>query len=401
MWIRLRLDIGWRDLSRALFAGIRRGDRDAAQANLEANWSSEHGDALACLSVRSGFDLLLETLELPAGSEVLFSAVTIAEMPQIAREHGLVPVPVDVCGCDYRLDLDSLAKAVSPRSRLLVVAHLFGARPPLDEVLEFARCHDLIVVEDCAQAWCDAAWRGDDRADASLFSFGAIKTATALGGAICRVRDRALLAKMRQIQSRQPVQRVPRLPLKPLKFAALKALSNKLVFAAMTTVGGWLGRDVDRILSGLTRGFSGGNLLQEIRRQPPIGTLKLLNHRLRTYDHRRIDRRMAHARRIIDRLGMVKGKTELRDFRHSFWLFPYLTDDADQLLPELRRQGFDTTQRGRMEVVSAPSDRPHLNCPQAAELLRRTLFLPCYPELSEIAIDRMCDVILQFQRDRR
>lgn len=162
MWIRLRLDIGWRDLGRALFAHNRRGDRAVVQANLEANWSRKQGDALACLSVRSGFDLLLEALELPAGSEVLFSAVTIAEMPQIAREHGLVAVPVDVCGCDYHLDLDSLAEAMSPRSRLLVVAHLFGARPPLDEVLEFARRHDLIVVEDCAQAWCDADWRGEN-----------------------------------------------------------------------------------------------------------------------------------------------------------------------------------------------------------------------------------------------
>ena len=80
----------------------------------------------------------------------MFSAVTIRDMPRIAEAHGLVPVPVDVCGSDYHIDVDSLRQAVTPKSRVLVVAHLFGARPDMREVLKISREHNLFVVEDCA-----------------------------------------------------------------------------------------------------------------------------------------------------------------------------------------------------------------------------------------------------------
>ena len=141
----------WRDCSRAM---QQRRAVPPRRSGLGTN------AALACLSVRSGLDLLLAALELPAGAEVLYSAITIPDMAQVSREHGLVPVPVDLVGSDLRVDVDSLRRAISPRSRVLVVAHLFGARPDLTEVLAVARDADLFVVEDCAQAWCGPAYRG-------------------------------------------------------------------------------------------------------------------------------------------------------------------------------------------------------------------------------------------------
>ncbi|HCK72012.1 MAG TPA: aminotransferase DegT, partial [Planctomycetaceae bacterium] len=49
-----------------------------------------------CLSVRTGFDLLFQALNLPAGSEVLVSALTIDGMLRVIEEHDLVAVPVDL-----------------------------------------------------------------------------------------------------------------------------------------------------------------------------------------------------------------------------------------------------------------------------------------------------------------
>lgn len=396
MWLRLRLDIGWRDLGRGLLAALIPGGHRAAMRRLEALWSPE-GDALACLSVRSGFDLLLQSLELPAGSEVLFSAITIRDMPHIAEAHGLVPVPVDLAGSDSHVDVEALRTAITSRSRVLVVAHLFGARPEMGEVLRIAREHQLFVVEDCAQAWCGADWRGDTTADAALFSFGAIKTATALGGALCRVNDADVLARMRAVQEREPVQSGRSLPLKVAKFAALKGISSRAAFGLLAATASRLGRSVDQLLGGLTRGFSEGGLLEQLRQQPAAGTLRLLRHRLRTYDTRRIGRRVENARRIMARLGLEEKQPELLDPRHTFWLFPYLCDRPEALIAHLRRNGFDATQRGRMEVVTAPADRPELSCPRARELLNRTVFLPCYPEMSPSAMDRLCDALRSFE----
>ena len=81
-----------------------------------------------------------------------------------------------------------------------------------------------------------------------------------------------------------------------------------------------------------------------------------------------------------------KGRLKLRESSLS----------GGQLIPYLRLHGFDTTMRGRMVIVPPPPDRPELNCPLATELLSRTLFLPCYPEMPDDAIDRLCELILGF-----
>lgn len=396
MWLRLRLDIGWRDFGHGLVGALIPGGRRAAQVRLEEFWSDGRRDAFACLSVRSGFDLLLRALELPAGSEVLFSAITIADMPRIAQGHGLVPVPVDVLGSDCHLDLASLRKSLTSRSRVLVVAHLFGARPELGAVLAIAREHNLIVVEDCAQAWCGQHWRGHHEADASLFSFGAIKTATSLGSALCRVKDPQLLARMRALQSQDPVEGAAALPLKCCKFTLLKALSTKFAFGVFAAIGRAFGFSVDALIGNLTRGFSAREFFAQLRQQPSAGSIRLLHHRLRTYDPQRIQQRVQNAQRIIAELSLEAAQPELLDSRHTFWLFPFASDYADALIPYLREHGFDTTQRGRLEVLSPPEDRPLLVCPQATRLLEHVMFLPCYPELTTPAIDRMCGLIREF-----
>lgn len=93
---------------------------------------------MICLSVRSGFDLLLEAFGLPPQSEVLISAITIPHMVRIVKEHDLVPVPLDLDLKDPAPRVDVLRRAVTPATRVIVVAHLFGGRVSLEPVLELA-----------------------------------------------------------------------------------------------------------------------------------------------------------------------------------------------------------------------------------------------------------------------
>ena len=61
MWVRKRLDIGFRDLAFGMLHSVVPASRAALQRRLEADWS-RWGDCLACLSVRTGLDLLLAAL---------------------------------------------------------------------------------------------------------------------------------------------------------------------------------------------------------------------------------------------------------------------------------------------------------------------------------------------------
>ncbi len=224
MWVRKRLDIQWSDLGSALRDCLTRWNAAALADHLEDLWSAS-GDALPCLSVRTGFDLWLRSLQLPHGSEVLVSAITIRDMVRIIEEHGLVPVPVDLNPDDLSVNLESLRRAITPKTRAVLVAHLFGTRQPLEPVLEIAREHKLLVAEDCAQAYAGRHFTGHPEADASMFSFGSIKTATALGGAMLRVRDPEVLVRMRQYHAQYPVQPRGTFAKKVLKYSMMKVMS--------------------------------------------------------------------------------------------------------------------------------------------------------------------------------
>src|SRR3546814_8093435 len=137
MWPRTQLKVGWGDLAFGLWTSLRKPDREVLVRRIEARWSPA-GEALTCFSVRSGFDLTLQALALPPGSEILFSALNIKGMIRIVEKHGLVPVPVDLDLERMAPRLDLIERAIGPNTRAIVVAHLFGARLDLAPVIELA-----------------------------------------------------------------------------------------------------------------------------------------------------------------------------------------------------------------------------------------------------------------------
>ena len=241
-------------------------ERESRAEDLEDLWSA--GDALACLSVRSGFDLWLEALQLPPGSEVLVSAITIRDMVRIIEAHNLVPVPVDLNPEDLSVDIESLQCAITPKTRAILVAHLFGTRQPMKPILDVARKHGLFVAEDCAQAFAGRHFTGDPAADVTMFSFGTIKTATALGGGLLCVRDAAGAGPDRRTAGRYPIQSRSAFAKKIVKHALMKLMSYGPQFGALVLGMRLAGRDPDQFVASSVRGFPGPQLLPLIRRQP-------------------------------------------------------------------------------------------------------------------------------------
>ncbi len=237
MWSRKRLDVGWTDLAYGVWhcllpptAEVREIRRPPAFAD----------DVLACLSVRSGFDLLLSALDWPPGSEVLVSAVTIPDMAAIIEAHGLKPIPIDLTPRDMSPRIELLRQAITPATRAVLVAHLFGGRVDLAPFAETAAEHGLLLIEDCAQAYRGPGDLGDRRADVSLFSFGPIKTATALGGALLRVRDPQALKSMHARQAVYPTQSRLKYLQRIAKYSGLKLLSAPAPFSCLATACRWL-----------------------------------------------------------------------------------------------------------------------------------------------------------------
>lgn len=368
------------------------GDRSNLQHQVEEFWSSE-GDALACFSVRSGFDLLLQTLALPPGSEVLMSAMNVKAMTRVVKRNGLVPVPVDLNLDSMGPTIESLTRAISPATRVLVVAHLFGTRLPLEPLLEVAKRHNLLFVEDCAQAFVGQGYTGHPSADVSMFSFGPIKFATALGGALLCVRDPQLLQQMRRRQALYPVQTKRSYLLRLLKFAGLKVVVSRLVFDALTKIARLLKWEYEDAISDAARGVARLGSAKQLRYQPSSPLLAVLLRRLRRWQNSDLDAR-AHAGAMLVRyLANAVVCPGLHNPMHRYWVFPILADDPPAIHAALRQAGFYSASLTRSETVAPPEDRPDLDAVVAKQALAKLVVLPCYQSMPPEELRRQAEVV--------
>jgi dTDP-4-amino-4,6-dideoxygalactose transaminase len=397
MWVRKRLDIGWLDLAAAAAYSLVPWPQTDCEAMAEQAWP-DPGEAFATLSVRSGFDLLLDALELPAQSEILISAFTIPDMVRIIAAHDLVPVPVDLSLDTMGPDPASLRRAITPQSRVLVTAHLLGGRFPMPPILEIAKEHRLLLVEDCAQAFDGGRFIGHPNADVSMFSFGSIKTATALGGAILRVRDAQLLASLRLRSTQRPLQPRAAFFARLAKYSVLKAMSSRPVFGAIVHGCAAFGQPYDRFVNGTVRGFAGSNFFERIRRRPSAPLLALLRRRLRGYDRQRVAIRARRGHLLTKLLSdhvVWPGRSMESP---TYWVFPIVVENPNEVILALRQAGFDATQGQSMCAVPPPPNRPELTPYVASHLLEKSVYLPIYSAMTESAVRKMADVVCRVAR---
>jgi perosamine synthetase len=389
---RLRLDVSLRDLLFALAACLSAGRRGREERVLRA-WAGGD-DGLVCLSVRSGFDLLLLALALQPGDEVAVSAVTHPDIGRVLEAHGLRGVPIDLDPKTLAPRLDLLERALTPRTRAVLVAHLFGGRVDLELLAAVARHHGLVLVEDCAQSFRGPENAGDTLTDVSLFSFGPIKTATALGGALVRVRDPELRARMRALQETWPVQPRREYAARVAKFVALALLQGPRIYWVFARALALLGRDLDTVVNGAVRGFPGPDLVTRIRRRPSGPLLALLERRLLSFDHGRLEARARLGERVAELLPRSVFHPGGAALDRTHWLFPVVTGDQASVIASLRRAGFDAaTATSSIAAVTPPSDRPDLAAHAAERTVDGVVFLPVYPELAEREVERLLTAV--------
>lgn len=389
---RKRLDIIWADWWFGVWSCFQSGDRDVATASLQHVWD-ENAASLTCLSVRSGFDALLTTLNWEPGSEILVSALTIGDIPRIVSSHGLVPVPLDIDPQSLSVTPDAIAAAVTPRTRAVLIAHLFGSRMAMEPLIAVARSHNLLMIEDCAQAYVGRAYRGHAQSSVRCFSFGPIKTATAFAGGMLQFSDAALCKAVQKTQTTWPVQNRWQFFARLLKYAVLMGLSYRLTYSLFTTVCAVCKIDHDRLISLSTRGFSGDNFFRKIRQQPSLPLLTLMTRRIQQFNPTRIARRIQLAEQLQSeaRSLLIPGHSAISQ---TYWVFPILASHPRRLMRYLWQHGFDATQgASSLRVVAPPDDRPEQRAIAAIALFQQLLYLPIHMGMSSADVTRLATVL--------
>lgn len=178
--------------------------KDFAQ-NLSTYLGVDH--MIPCANGTDALQIAMMALDLKAGDEIITPSFTYIATTEVVALLGLKPVFVDVDPITFCMDIESLKKAITPKTKLIVPVHLYGHAAPMEEIMEIAKAHHLFVIEDNAQAiGCDYTFsNGVTKKTGTIGHIGATSFypsknlgAFGDGGALC-TNDKALADKMTMI----------------------------------------------------------------------------------------------------------------------------------------------------------------------------------------------------------
>jgi perosamine synthetase len=358
---------------------------------------AEH--ALALSSVRMGLYLTLRALDLPQGSRVLCSSLTVYPVIEAIQAAGMTPRFVDLDPDTLSMDLRAAAERCDDSARVLLVTHLWGQAAPMEPMLELARARELVLLEDVSHT---LGGRIHGRAlgtfgRAGLFSFGPTKFVSTIKGGALITQDSSLAHAIGQAVGSFPPES---------RRSIMQGAALSLGFRALTTPTCFrlLGHPLLRLArrSGVVQLLDGTHQLQPNERTQ---TACLGRRRRRFGDLQakaglaclaEIEPRIARRRAIADRYRRELAGLPNLTVHHpraghqgSHWVFPVFHPRAEALGALLAdRHGIDTTPTS-LDACHALPRAPWLaaELPVSSALHRQVRCLPMHEDLGDREID--------------
>ncbi len=159
------------------------------------------------IGVSSGSDALLVCLmaiDLKPGDEVITTPYTFFATAGAVARLGGVPVFVDIDPYSYNIDPAKIEAAITQRTRAIIPVHLYGQMADMNPIMEVARRHNLIVIEDAAQAIGSEyeGRRAGSIGDFGCFSFFPSKNLGGFGdGGMVTTNDSALADRVKLLRN--------------------------------------------------------------------------------------------------------------------------------------------------------------------------------------------------------
>jgi perosamine synthetase len=159
----------------------------------------------------AALEAAVAALKLGPGDEVIMPAFTIISCAAAVIRAGARPVLVDSDAATWNMDASHLAQRITPRTRAIMVVHIYGLPADMDPIMALARKHRLALIEDAAEMH-GQSYRGKpcgSFGELSTFSFYPNKHVTTGEGGMVVTDDAALAERCRALRNLcfQPQQR--------------------------------------------------------------------------------------------------------------------------------------------------------------------------------------------------
>ena len=172
----------------------------------EQLWAKTCGVSSA-VGVANGMDAIeiaLRSLDIGPGDEVITTAMTAFATVLAIFRAGAIPVLADIDADTALLSLESVERCISPKTKAVILVHLYGQVRDMQVWSQFCDQHNLYLIEDCAQAHL-AAWQGrvaGNFGKAGAYSFYPTKNLGTLGdGGMLVTNDDALAERASRLRN--------------------------------------------------------------------------------------------------------------------------------------------------------------------------------------------------------
>lgn len=313
--------------------------------------------ALGVNSGSSALHLALMAAGVGPGDEVITVSYTFVATAAAILYTGAAPVFVDINPLTCNIDVAKIEAAITPRTKVIMPVHLYGTCADMDPILEIARRHNLLVIEDAAQAH-GAEYKGrraGSMGDLACFSFYPGKNLGAYGEAGAVVTNSEQYVElMKQLRDQGQ---------------SAKYLHERV----------------------------GYNYRMEAIQGAVLGVK--LKH-LDDWTSARRRHAEVYSRELAD--SGLRLLAEPDGCKSVYHIFPLFTDQRDELRDHLHADGISTgihypipvhMQRGFRNLGYNEGDLP-----QTERVCREVFSLPMYPELSSETVMEIAESVRQFCR---
>ena len=312
-----------------------------------------------CISCANGTDAIyiaLKALGVGPGDEVITVANSWISTSETITQTGATPVFVDIEPEYYTIDVSRIEEKITPKTKAIIPVHLFGQPAEMDAIMDICKRHNLLLIEDCAQAHF-AEWKGQKVGTmgvAGTFSFFPGKNLGAYGDAGAIISNNEEFATKARMFANH---------------GALKKHHHEF-------------EGINSRMDGM---------------QAAILSVKL------KYINQWTDLRIQHAKKYNDLLSVVSNivtPVTHQDAKHVFHLYVIRTQHRNELQAHLKENEISTG-------IHYPTALPFLKAydylehkptdfPVAYQYQDEILSLPMFPELTKEHISYICDCIASF-----
>lgn len=347
------------------------GSKEKAYVNqcLDSTWISSKGEfierfqagfagyigAPQALAVSNGtvaLHLALATLGLGAGDEVIVPSLTYISPVNAIRYVGATPVFADSDPVTWQVNVDDVAARITPRTRAIIVVHLYGQACDMVALAALANAHSLLLIEDCAEAL------GTRIGGRHVGTFGDIATFSFFGNKTITTGEGGMVVA---------------------RVAAHQKLALKLRGQGLADDREYW-HDVVGFNFRMTNICAAIGLAQLERAEDFIARKRLLAE--------------AYTRELQG-LPLVL-QAEVAGTTHSFWMCSLLTNDPEQRDPlrrALREQGIETRPFFHPVHTMPMYAQSQTGLTVAVDLGARGINLPSWPGLGEEGVQTVCAAI--------